>query len=647
VGVNPGYRSDVDGLRALAVVAVIVFHADAAALSGGFAGVDIFFVISGFLISGQISRDVELGRFTFRQFYTRRIKRILPVYAAVSLSVSIASLFLLSTSDLVVFTTSLSASWLFASNVFFALFSTGYFDQRFELFPLLHTWSLGVEEQFYFVFPLLFVLMLRQQRSRAIGIGAVLAVAFVVLSQIYSSRPSTYYLLQFRAHELLLGMLSYLAIQTHPITRAPAANVLWMAGAVLMAASLFLLNPKSEYPGINSLYPCMGACLVIYSGERAAWFRPLLTNRAIVFIGLISYSLYLWHWPVFALLRYRGIDLSPPTVAAAFVAILAVSILSWRFIEKPVRENRAIGFPMATGCFFILPTTLFVAFGVLSYRTGGIPQRYSPEIREMMLSYSREADLSRTCAQRYTDRAAVGLDILSERCAFGDVTQPKADILLFGDSHANHFKPFLDVLAQKSRRRALYHVMGSCAPSVLPGIAQAAEAADILPCEQHNAGLLRIAGNFRFVVLAGEWSAAPGGMEAGLSKAVDDIERAGATAVVFRDSPGSDRDMSQCVLYRARGWLPAAADCNIPLATVRRMQAAENGVIDRIKASRPDMIVIDPGEVMCSAAGCITQIGNLAVYRDRNHINEQAARALALAYLALKGNPLDRPPAGL
>jgi len=540
--VNPAYRSDVDGLRALAVIAVIVFHANAAVLSGGFAGVDIFFVISGFLISGQIARDVERGRFTFTQFYTRRIKRILPVYAVVSLSVSIASLCLLSTSDLVYFTTSLSASRLFASNLFFALFSSGYFDPRFELFPLLHTWSLGVEEQFYFAFPLLFVLLLRHQRSRATGISAALLIVFVAISELNASRPSSYYLIQYRAHELLFGMLSFLAIQSRPVNRISTANALCGLGFALIGAAL-----------------------------------------------------------------------------------------------------RAICIRAAATWFFFLPALLFVSFGVLSYRTGGMPQRFSPEIREMMSSYSREPDLSRTCARRYTDRADVGLEQLAEHCAFGDMSRPKAEILLFGDSHASHFRPFLDVLAQQSHRRALYHVMGSCAPSVLPGTAKSGDGQDQSPCEQHNTNMLRLAGNFRFVALAGEWSAAPDGLEAGLSRAVDEIERAGAAAVLFRDSPGSERDISQCVLYKARGWLPGAADCNIPLGTVRRTQAAENGVMDRIKARHPDMIVIDPGEVMCNVAGCSTQIGNLAVYRDRNHINEKAARAIAFEYLALKGNPLRRP----
>src|ERR1700683_533999 len=323
------YRSDFEGLRAFAVIAVIAFHANERLLSGGFAGVDIFFVISGFLISGQIARDVGKGTFTFSNFYNRRIKRILPVYAVVSLFVSLASLYLLNTNDLVYFTTSLAASWLFASNVFFALLSGGYFDVHVKLFPLLHTWSLGVEEQFYFVFPVLFVVLLRRQRRHALMIACALLIAFVAISQLNSAKPSSYYLLQYRAHELLIGIISFLLTRDAPIRRAAPANVLCAAGLLLMIGSLVLLSPNSVYPGVNSLYPCIGAGLVIYSGHKAKLFHPLLMNRVIVFVGLISYSLYLWHWPVFSLLQYRGIRLSPLVTLAAISAITAMSCISW------------------------------------------------------------------------------------------------------------------------------------------------------------------------------------------------------------------------------------------------------------------------------------------------------------------------------
>ena len=638
------YRADVDGLRALAVIAVIAFHADGQLLPGGFVGVDIFFVISGFLISGQIARDVEKRRFTFRNFYKRRIKRILPVYAVVSLFVSIASLYLLNTNDLVYFTTSLSASWLFASNVFFALLSGGYFDVHVKLFPLLHTWSLGVEEQFYFVFPVLFVFLLRRQRSHAITIACGFLIVFIVISQMKAAEPSSYYLLQYRAHELLIGIICYLATRDAPITRATPANVLCAVGLLLMIGSLILLSPNSVYPGINSLYPCVGAALVIYSGQRAQLFHPLLMNKVIVFVGLISYSLYLWHWPVFSLLQYRGIGLSPPVALVAIGAITGMSYLSWRIVEKPIRENERIQFATAATCFFILPACAFLSFGAVSYESGGIPQRFAPNIRELMSSYSRESTLSRACSQRLTDQSDVSLALLMEHCSFGDETQQAADVLLFGDSHANHYKPFVDVLAENSHQRAVYHVMGSCPPIIPPNINESA-AQGTQPqalCAEHNQKLIQLSKNFRYVIVAGYWGSVGSDLQGGLSRIIDAIVAAGAIPVVFRDSPRSDHDVSQCVVYRARGWLPSTTDCNIPYDAVMRKQAAENEAIDRIEALHPTMIVIDPREILCTSTECLTEIDHLAVYRDSNHFNEKATREMARRYLAIQGNPLHR-----
>jgi peptidoglycan/LPS O-acetylase OafA/YrhL len=175
------YRRDIDGLRAVAVLAVVAYHANSSLMPGGFAGVDIFFVISGYLISGLIVSEIERGTFTFRAFYTRRMKRILPAFFVVSVATSAVSLYLLNVNDLVFFAASLTACWVFASNLFFALLSGGYFGARFELFPLLHTWSLGVEEQFYFAFPILLTLAWRHQRQRLLGLTVLLTVAFTAL----------------------------------------------------------------------------------------------------------------------------------------------------------------------------------------------------------------------------------------------------------------------------------------------------------------------------------------------------------------------------------------------------------------------------------------------------------------------------------
>jgi hypothetical protein len=370
----------------------------------------------------------------------------------------------------------------------------------------------------------------------------------------------------------------------------------------------------------------------------------LLPHRPIVFVGLISYSMYLWHWPIFALLRYRGIVLFPAAMLAVVAGIVLISCLSWRFVEKPCRESR-IGFVPAVVWMFAAPACVFLAFGAVSYFSGGIPWRFAPQIRALMSSYSRETTLPRSCSQSVSSAYVdVRPESLSRGCILGDPAAEEAAILLFGDSHASHFKPFIDVLARDAHLKGVYHLMGSCPPLTPPdepGRAYGGLSPQAL-CAQHNLNLLRLAGHYRFVAIAGFWETALPDLADGLSREIDAVAQSGATPVLFRDSPSAGRDVSQCVVSRARGWIPSDTDCNIPTADVLLRQKQENDIIDRIEARHPEMIVIDPRRVLCSGSECLTEIDHLAVYRDSNHLNEKAARDLAEKYIRLRGNPFRR-----
>jgi peptidoglycan/LPS O-acetylase OafA/YrhL len=285
------YRPDVDGLRALAVLAVIAFHASPTLVSGGFAGVDVFFVISGFLISGLIAKEMEAGTFTFTGFYTRRIKRIFPAYIVVAATTLLIASFLLIPNDYIFYTTSLAASWAFASNIFFSMLSWGYFGQRTEEFPLLHTWSLSVEEQFYFIFPILLLFLYRYMRTRIVVSLFALGLAFLLYSEWRTGQVKSYFLLTSRAHELVIGALVYFLSQRLPVGSRTVSNLLAASGATLMLGSFVLLNPGLPFPGVNSLYPCLGTALLIYGGRSRNVLTPVLESRLMVWIGLISYPL--------------------------------------------------------------------------------------------------------------------------------------------------------------------------------------------------------------------------------------------------------------------------------------------------------------------------------------------------------------------
>ena len=635
-----GYRRDIDGLRAIAVLAVVAYHANSALVRGGFAGVDIFFVISGFLISGLISKEFDQGTFTFRGFYARRMKRILPAFTVVCVATSAVSLYLLNVNDMVYFATSLAACWVFASNIFFSMLSSGYFSPGIELFPLLHTWSLGVEEQFYFVFPVLLALGWRYQNRRLLWLTLLLTAAFAALSQVRASDPRSYYLLQYRAHELLLGLLALLARRDFPLRKAFTAELLFAAGLTSTLTALFLLNEHSGFPGLRSLWPCVGAALMIYAGDKSTLARYLLANRPMVFVGLLSYSLYLWHWPIFSLLRYRGINPTAQVAICAVILALVLSYLSWRFVETPIRTNRRITFQIAALYLYAIPAVLFGAFGAYSYASGGIPARTAPQIRELMLSYTRQSDLRRDCSTRTVDDPTVDLAQLEQKCSFGFSGPTSSRLLLFGDSHANHLKPFIEVLARDAHIAAAYHVMGGCLPTRLPAAAGSASAAVPDACQRHNSNLLDLAPHFRFVALGGWWESAPRGeFEADLLATVGRIVAARAIPIIFRDTPRFQRDMSQCVLRKARGWVPPETNCNIPYGEVLARQAPADEAVDRVRAKYPQLIIIDLKDLLCNASECTSQLGNLAVYMDAHHLNVQAAHALGISYLRSHRNP--------
>ncbi len=640
---SPAYRPEIDGLRAIAVLAVIGFHASAKWVPGGFVGVDIFFVISGFLISGIIFRELEKGSFSFTDFYTRRIKRILPAYIVVALFTLAVSTYLLIPNDYIFYTTSLAASWGFASNVFFSMLSWGYFGQRTEEFPLLHTWSLSVEEQFYFIFPILLIFLFRYCRKQIMPILFFAGLIFLTLSELRTGKVGSYFLLPYRAHELIIGVLAFFAVRSMALRSAKLAGILAALGIVLMLGSIFLLKRGLAFPGINSLYPCLGTALLIYAchTENSDNFIALiLKNKVLVFFGLISYSLYLWHWPIFSFLRYRQISLTFPVAAAAIALAVLLAFLTWKYVEVPIRNNKQIGFKRAFFRFYALPAAAFFSIGLVSYLTEGAPQRFSDDFRQLISSYSFERDLTRSCSIRSGEYKGISLNYLMEHCAFGDLGKERAEVLLFGDSHANHFKPFVEDLSRQARLKSVYFVEGSCdAIDLFDGAATDGLAPST--CQQRNADLLRMAGQFKFVVLASFWAykGKEEAFEKRLESAVKKIIAAGATPVIFKDNPYYEPDLSQCVLFKKRGWIDPDKNCNIPYNFVSITQGSMDQVIDAVKRKHPQTVVVDPKAVMCDASECATSVGNTALYKDANHINTKAAVLLAQRYLVLKGNP--------
>ncbi len=445
------YREDIDWLRAIAVLAVVAFHFEAPAVFGGFVGVDIFFVISGYLITGIIQSEVKSGTFSFAQFYERRVRRLLPaLYAMVALT-AIPSFHYLLTPERQEFFRSVAAVVTFTSNFFF-WFQTGYFDHAAVEKPLLHTWSLAVEEQFYLALPLLLWALLRLVRKARVALpvalGAMTLVSFVM------SPP--------RAWEFLVGGL--IAIEGFPVLRdALAQQAARGIALVLIAIPIFSLRQGPGFPGFNALLPCIGAAAFIWSGigvptlKRGA-HSPLNVAR---FFGQISYSLYLWHWPLFTFARFskNSLVLDPQDKIALFVLTVAISYLSWRFVEQPLRSGRLA--PTRRDAFRVAGLATVV---LLVASAGGIVlSRTSSDADRVALRLESYNTYNYQPLYRFGSCFAPVGGALNDACLALEPDKPNA--LLWGDSLAAHYFHGLRKAADAQAVNMMQATQPACMPT--------------------------------------------------------------------------------------------------------------------------------------------------------------------------------------
>ena len=368
------YRSEIDGLRALAVIPVILFHAGFQAFSGGFVGVDVFFVISGYLITSIIISEKERGVFSISNFYERRARRILPaLFLVMAVSIPFSYLWLVP-ADLKDFSESLFATSTFLSN--FLFFSeSGYFDTETELKPLLHTWSLAVEEQYYLFFPILLLSTWGLGRKKIISILAIIAILSLILAQ-WSSEiapKAGFYLLPTRLWELLIG--SFIAFYLINKNTIKGNQYLSLTGFLLILYAIFFFDEQTPFPSIYTLIPTIGAGLIILFTNRTTFLYTLLSNKIMVGIGLISYSAYLWHFPLIALSKYRSLNtLSLSNILILIVCTFGLAYLTWKYIETPTRCRKKFSRRRIVQ-LSIFGSITFMLLGYYGYQSNGIGNR--------------------------------------------------------------------------------------------------------------------------------------------------------------------------------------------------------------------------------------------------------------------------------
>ncbi|WP_206483089.1 acyltransferase family protein [Thalassotalea sp. G2M2-11] len=637
------YRSDIDGLRTIAVFLVILNHAGFSLFSGGYVGVDVFFVISGFLITSIIYPKIVEKNFSIGWFLSRRIKRLMPVLFFIIFIIAIVFSLIMLPQDLVKFYQSIIWVILYAGNFFMWIHHGGYFDGNSQEAPLLHTWSLAVEEQYYFVWPIMLIIAVRLFGVKVTAwLSIFLFVAMTVFSQWGTEVTigAAYYLLPTRFFELLLGSCVAIFWHKRPKLNEVSHHFISLLGLALIIVSAVALSEHSPFPGYNALYPTVGTALLIYSQYGVV--NRFLRTKAMVYSGNISYSLYLWHWPIFTLLRYLSIELSLLIQILAIVLTYVLSVLSYHYIEQPCRKSRINSFSPIAIKFYVVPTVLIVSIALFGIYQKGYESRFDGQTLKMEQALNtHSSDSRKVCHSAFRDYNRKP----SEDCIIGERQANSKGVLIIGDSHANHLVPFISELLSTASAWGQDYTLDRCLPIV--GLNWGGNLYKAERCRARNEMILRhIRENaFSYVVLAASWPDETtrrmfddnkqltsehekiAVFQNKLQKTVEEIINSGAVPVLFEDTPTLEGKSPKCPIKQKI--YNESLNCDINLKTNEFISKA----FRIVKSIYPETIIIRPSELYCKEGSCSMSLNNIPLYRDDDHLNVVGAKELAKQYL--------------
>lgn len=627
------YRPEIDGLRALAVLPVVFFHSELK-FHGGYVGVNVFFVISGYLITALIGAEMTAGTFSLRDFWERRIRRIMPA-ATVTVAVSLLlGFFLMLPADFEELGESAIAQALLSANIYFHQ-TTGYFERPADTKPLLHFWSLAVEEQFYLVFPLVLLALQRwSSRVKLKVVGAIATVSFALsVVGVWAFPQGTFYLLPTRAWELALGALLALSGGRLPLPERARAPIGWV-GLVMMLAPVAIYDADTPFPGLLAVPPCLGALLVIWAtgGER----RPsrlgrVLSVKPLVGVGLISYSLYLWHWPVKVFSHYWFTGLHSPVAMRVGVVLVSFGLawLSWRYVEKPFRTRR-VRVPLrrlVQGA--VAASVVTMGVGAVIAGGDGLPARFPPQIVEYASAYEDRPDVEEA-------------DLTIEAAEAGELpmlgnsgVRSGATILLWGDSHARVVSPAVEAMCRQLGVRG-YRASRSETASLLDWGSEDAR--------RHNEAVFRWVERVRptVVVLASRWEKvlrAPEDEES-LLTTVERIRRLGVSVSVMRQVASQQKDIPKA-LARAELLGGDVEEVGVPVALHEKVTQRSNEMIDRVEAAVRGLLVLDPIPYLSREERCVAEVDGRPLYYDYQHLTTFGAEQLTPMFAALLKTVID------
>jgi peptidoglycan/LPS O-acetylase OafA/YrhL len=503
------YRREIDGLRTLAVVPVILFHAGFQTFSGGFVGVDVFFVISGYLITSIILAEKQAGIFSLISFYERRARRILPALFVVMFACLPFAWMWLLPAEMNSFSQSIVAVSVFSSNIFYYL-KTNYFDTAAEQSPLIHTWSLAVEEQYYLFFPIFLLLTWRSGKQWTVAMLAVIAMLSLAVAQWGSlTHPAfTFFLLPTRGWELLVGALVaffLFARESDTTKRARISQSFSAIGLFLITYSVLAFDKQTPFPGFYALMPTIGAALIILFATRQTFVGKVLGSKLFVGIGLVSYSAYLWHQPLFAFARHRSI-VEPSKLLLLVLAVLALLLayFSWKYVETPFRNRECIKRKQVL-IYGSVCSVFLVTFGLVGYVNKGYPDSFNrvPDsvltIKDIELPRAENGWCFYSANKKENPVGDKGL-----QCFLGD-KDSVARGLLFGDSFAGQYEPFWDIVGKESSISINSVTAPWCYPSLTNESIGSPSNKVYEQCLFNRRYLENNFSNYDFVIFGGNW----------------------------------------------------------------------------------------------------------------------------------------------
>lgn len=629
------YRTEIDGLRALAVVPVILFHAGFKAFSGGFVGVDVFFVISGYLITTILLNDLVAGKFSLVHFYERRARRILPALFLVMFACLPFAWFWLLPQDMKSFSQSLVAVSVFASNILFWQ-TSGYFDTATELKPLIHTWSLSVEEQYYVLFPLFLLFAWKLGKRWVLGILAVVAVVSLGMAQwgAYTKPAFTFYMLPTRAWELLMGAFVAFYYSEHNIKkhRYWASELGSILGFALIGYATFAYNDTTPFPSLYALVPTMGAAFIIIFATNKTLVGRLLSSKPFLWIGLISYSAYLWHQPLFAFARHRSLE-EPSLQLLAILACLTLPLayLTWRFIERPFRNKHLVS---RTTLFLwaALASVAFICIGLAGHFTKGFDSRKGME-EFQQLNYSTDELGYIDCKTSFKEEGHAEINYCHS------TAKGKVNAIIIGDSHADD--KFYGI--EKNDPSRNWAIIGN---SSCPPVLDVDVEADQKNCREKFIAILdKVVNDQRVetVVLSffGNYpletayaadhiikNRGPGSVKIsssrfkgssrsdlfykGLASFVQRLQAANKNIYVVVDIPELPYIPYDC--------MKGKPNCEIKIQEVIERQNVHRTMLAKLQKDFPNIKVFDPLKIFCNSERCTYKSEKTVMYRDSHHL---------------------------